>query len=195
MSTLAPKPATYADILALPPHVTGQIVHGVLHAQPRPAARHALVASSLGADLAPPFQRGRGGPGGWWILDEPELHLLDHVLVPDIAGWRRERMPAIPDVAWFELAPDWICEVLSPSTVRLDRVEKLPIYAAAGVGHVWLIDPVLRTLEVYRRDGAHWVLEGTHADAARVRAVPFDAVELELAPLWLGPPAAPDPSG
>jgi Uma2 family endonuclease len=191
MSTPAPKPATYADILALPPHVTGQIVHGVLHAHPRPAARHTLVASSLGGDLEPPFQRGRGGPGGWWILDEPELHLLGHVLVPDIAGWRRERMPAIPDVAWFELAPDWVCEVLSPSTARLDRVEKLPIYAAAGVGHVWLIDPALRTLEVYRRDGAHWVLEGTHADEARVRVVPFDAIELELAPLWLGT-AAPD---
>lgn len=185
MGTPDPKPATYEDLLRLPANRVGQIVHGVLHAQPRPAARHALVASTLGADLASPYQRGRGGPGGWWLLDEPELHLLGHVLVPNLAGWRRERMPQVPDVAWFDLAPDWVCEVLSPSTARLDRVEKLPIYAEAGVAFVWIVDPVERTLEVYRRDGAHWLLLASHADDARVRAVPFDAIELELDALWL----------
>jgi Uma2 family endonuclease len=185
MSTPAPKPATYEDLLRLPPNMVGQIVHGVLHAQPRPAARHAVVASTLGGEIGPPYQRGRGGPGGWWILDEPELHLLGHILVPDLAGWRRERMPQVPDVAFFELAPDWVCEVLSPSTARLDRVEKLPIYAEAGVAFVWIVDPAARTLEVYRRDGAHWLLLASHADDARVRAVPFDAIELELDALWL----------
>ena len=185
MSTPAPGPATYEDLLRLPPNLVGQIVNGVLHAHPRPAARQAVVASTLGADLGSPYQRGRGGPGGWWILDEPELHLLGHVLVPDLAGWRHERMPQVPDVAWFDLAPDWVCEVLSPSTARLDRVEKLPINAEAGVAFVWIVDPAARTLEVYRHDGAHWLLVGSHADDARVRAVPFDAVELELDALWL----------
>lgn len=192
MSTPAPKPATYDDLERLPANMVGQIVHGVLHAHPRPAARHTVVASTLGHDIGTPYQRGRGGPGGWWILDEPELHLGADVLVPDLAGWRRERMPEVPDVAWFDLAPDWVCEVLSPSTARLDRVEKLPIYAQAGVDFVWLVDPAARTLEVYRRDGAHWLLLGSHADDARVRAVPFDAIEIELDALWLKP-AVDDP--
>jgi Uma2 family endonuclease len=187
MSTPATKPATYDDLLRLAPNMVGQIVHGVLHAHPRPAARHALVASTLGSDIGTPYQRGRGRPGGWWILDEPELHPGDHVLVPDLAAWRRERMPEVPDVAWFDLAPDWVCEVLLPSTARLDRIEKLPIYAQAGVNFVWLVDPAARTLEVYRRDGAFWVLIGSHADDARVHAVPFDAIEIELDALWLKP--------
>lgn len=146
-----------------------------------------MVASTLGNDIGTPFQRGRGGPGGWWILDEPELHLLGHVLVPDLAGWRRARMPTVPDVAWFERAPDWVCEVLSPSTARLERVEKLPIYAGAGVGFVWLVDPDACTLEICRRDGEHWLLVGSHGDDARVRAVPFEAIELEPDARWLNP--------
>jgi Uma2 family endonuclease len=193
MSTPAPKPSTYDDLLRLPPNMVGQIVHGVLHGHPRPAAAHLLAASTMGGEVGSRFMRGRGGPASWWALDQPELHLLGHVLVPDLAGWRRERMPEVPDVAWFELAPDWVCEVLSPSTARLDRIEKLPIYAQAGVGFVWLVDPGARTLEVYRRDGAHWLLVGSHADDARVRAVPFDAIELELDALWLKP-AAGDPA-
>ena len=141
-------PATYADIEALPPHVTGEILYGVLHSHPRPAPRHSMAASVLGAEMIGPFQKGRGGPGGWIILDEPELHLGPHVVVPDIAGWRRERMPKLPETAYFETAPDWVCGVLSPSTARIDRTDKLAIYAADGVGHCWLVDPDARTLEV-----------------------------------------------
>ncbi|MDR2154115.1 MAG: Uma2 family endonuclease, partial [Burkholderiaceae bacterium] len=115
------KPATYEDLCALPPNRVGEIVRGVLYSHPRPASRHARSSSVLGGKLYPRFDEGDGGPGGWWILDEPELHLGDDVLVPDLGGWRRERMPVFPDVAWFDLAPDWICEVLSPSTARLDR--------------------------------------------------------------------------
>lgn len=134
--------------------------------------------------LGGPFQFGQGGPGGWWILYEPELHLGADVMVPDLAGWRRERMPVVPDVAAFELAPDWVCEILSPSTASLDRMRKMPRYATAGVGHAWLIDPIARGLEVFRNLDGHWlsvaVFEGTQV----VRAEPFDAVELDLGLLW-----------
>ena len=123
------KRATYEDVLNAPENKVAEILDGELFLSPRPAPRHAAAASSLGGRVGGPFDGGIGGPGGWWILDEPELHFGEHVLVPDLAGWRRERMPAIPDVAFFTLAPDWVCEVLSPSTARIDRGEKLPIYA------------------------------------------------------------------
>jgi Uma2 family endonuclease len=134
--------------------------------------------------LGGPFDQGRGGPGGWFVLFEPELHLHEDVLVPDLAGWRRDRMPRPPRTAAFTLAPDWVCEVLSPSTRALDRAVKLPVYAREGVRHVWLVDPEARTLEVLRLEGEHYSLLATHAGPARVRAEPFDAIELELAFLW-----------
>jgi Uma2 family endonuclease len=134
--------------------------------------------------LGGPFDRGRDGPGGWFVLDEPELHLGEDVLVPDVAGWRRERMPRVPRTAAFTLAPDWVCEVLSPSTMAWDRAAKLPVYAREGVRHVWLVDPEARTLEVFRLAGELYTLLVTHAGPARVRAEPFDAIELELALLW-----------
>ncbi|WP_437298640.1 Uma2 family endonuclease [Sorangium sp. So ce426] len=184
--------ATYADLEAVPPNKVAELIRGVLHVMPRPAPRHANAASSLGADLHGAFQRGRGGPGGWWILDEPELHFPDphapgeiDALVPDIAGWRRERMPELPETAYFALAPDWICEVLSASTEGVDRDEKMPIYAREGVRHAWLVDPIQRTLEVYvlGADG-RWGTAVVHREAARVRVEPFDAVELDLSVLW-----------
>ena len=185
MSETVSPPATYADILALPDHVVGEIIGGELHVSPRPATPHAHVASTLGMDIGSSFQRGRGGPGGWWVLDEPELHFGDDVLVPDLAGWRREHMPVVPRAPFIELAPDWVCEVISPSTAMLDRSAKLPIYARAGVGNAWLVDPDARTLEVFRRDGEHWLLVSTHAGEQQVRAEPFAAVQLELGALWL----------
>lgn len=185
MSRPVPNPARYEDLFDLPDNVIGQIVYGVLHTQPRPAGSHTKAASILGNDIGTPFQRGRGGPGGWWILDEPELHLGEHILVPDLAGWRRERMPEVPDVAYFELPPDWVCEVLSPSTARLDRIEKMAIHAQFEVRWVWLLDPLARTLETFSLEGNRWLLAGSYADDARVRAAPFDAIELELDALWL----------
>jgi Uma2 family endonuclease len=178
------KPATYADLEALPGNVVGELIGDVLHASPRPAGPHTFTASRLGIELGGPFDRGRNGPGGWYILDEPELHLSGDVLVPDLAGWRRERMPRAPEGAAFTLAPDWACEVLSPSTRTLDRQEKLPVYAREGVRHVWLLDPRARTLEVFRLDGADYSLLATHSGPAHVRAEPFEAAELELAYLW-----------
>lgn len=190
MTEPAIREATYADLEALPAHLVGQLVHGVLYTQARPASPHARVSSVLGADLGGPFDRGRGGPGGWILLDEPELHFGRNVLVPDLAGWRRERMPEMPRVAYFELAPDWVCEVLSPSTAGLDRVKKLGVYLREGVTHLWFVDPEGRTLEVLRREGegeaARYVVAQTFFGDDPVRAEPFDAIELELGALWRG---------
>lgn len=184
MADAAKRQAAYADLPRAPEHALAQIIDGDLVLQPRPGARHAAAASALGEELGPPFKRGRGGPGGWLILFEPELHLDTHVLVPDLAGWRRERLPLVGDEAFFTLAPDWIGEVLASSTAGLDRVRKLPLYAAARVHHVWLVDPVARTLEVLEQRDASWVLLVAFEGDARARAVPFDAIEPELGLLW-----------
>ena len=186
MADPARRRATYEDVLAAPRHVVAEIIDGELRLHPRPAKPHAAAASRLGAELEPPFGRGKGGgPGGWVILDEPELHLGADIVVPDLAGWRRTRMPVlVDDVPYFTLAPDWVCEVLSPSTAKEDRAEKLPIYAREQVGHVWLVDPRLHTLEAMRREGERWLVVGVWKDEARVRAEPFEAIELDLAVLW-----------
>lgn len=180
-------PATYEDLLAVPDHLVAEIVDGELHTSPRPAPRHADASSGLGGALRGPFDRGRGGPGGWRILFEPELHLGRDVLVPDLAGWRRERMPQVPDEAYISLVPDWVCEVLSPSTAALDRARKLPIYAREQVSHAWLVDPIARTLEVLRLEAGRWVLVGTWAGTATVHAEPFEALGLDLTLLWDDP--------
>ena len=180
------RPATYADIEALPPDVVGEILGGILHVHPRPALSHAHVTSVLGGELGPPFHRGRGGPGGWIVLDEPELHLVEDVVVPDLAGWHRERMPELSK-AHATVAPDWVCETLSESTAAIDRSKKLPIYARAAVPHVWLVDPTLQTVEVFRLDGSTYRLIATHCGDEKVRIEPFDAIELELGALWVVP--------
>ena len=138
-----------------------------------------------------PFDRGRGGPGGWYIVVEPELHFDDKrlILVPDVAGWRRERMPNYPQGAGVATAPDWVCEILSPSTARLDRLRKLPRYASRGVEFLWLVDPVQRTVEVYRLQPEGYLFLGIHADDARIRLPPLEAIELQLAVLWRDQPA------
>lgn len=184
MADPAGKRASYEDVLAAPPHMVAEVIDGYLELQPRPAALHAAAATALGEELGPPFKRGRGGPGGWVILYEPELHLREDILVPDLAGWRRDRMPEIPDAAYFELAPDWVCEVLSPSTYAKDRGRKLPIYAREQVTHAWLIEPKAQLLEVLRLDGDSYRIAGTFHGEARVRAEPFDAIELDLSVLW-----------
>jgi len=184
MADVARKVATYDDVLAAPSHMVAEIVDGELILSPRPASRHGAAASTLSEELGPPFKRGRGGPGGWIIIYEPEIHLSSNVLVPDLAGWRRERMPLLPDAPFLTLAPDWICEVLSPGSARFDRKRKMPLYSQEGVRNAWLVDPVERTLEVYRLADAHWSLLATFSDDERVRAEPFDAIELDLALLW-----------
>ena len=180
--------ATYADLREVPDHLVAEILDGEVFASPRPASPHGHAQSSILIDLGAGFRgpgRGGIGPGGWWLLVEPELHLGGDVLVPDVAGWRCERMPALPNVAAFTLAPDWICEVVSPSTGRIDRAKKLPIYAREQVRHLWLVDPLAHTLESYRLEGSRWLLLATFSGDDVVRAEPFDAVELSLAPWWL----------
>jgi len=178
------RPATYEDLAALPDIVVAEILDGELYSSPRPAPRHTVAGSRIGSELVGPFDRGVGGPGGWWILLEPELHLGRDVVVPDWAGWRRSRMPRVPETAHFPLAPDWVCEILSPSTAMIDRTKKLRIYAREQVTHAWLIDPIARTLEVLRLENGRWTLLATHVGAEVVRAEPFTEIELELASLW-----------
>ena len=180
----APRRATYQDVLNAPAHRVAEIVDGTLYTHPRPAMPHALASSNLGDELVSPFGKGRGGPGGWWIIDEPELHLAEDVLVPDLAGWSRERMPDYPTTAYVTLAPDWVCEVLSPSTRKLDLCGKRPIYAREGVAHLWLVDPVDRTLEAFKLRDGQWALIVTVADAGPVCIRPFDAITFSLGDLW-----------
>lgn len=183
----ARRRATYEDLLQAPDNLIAEIVDGELITSPRPAYLHALAGTALTQDLNP-FSRPPGGPhgpGGWWILYEPELHFGADILVPDLAGWRRERMPVLENVPYCELAPDWVCEVLSPSTGRLDRVRKMPIYARERVSHLWLVDPLMRTLEVYRLTGSQWAVMSTHDGAEAVRAEPFEAIELDISRWWL----------
>jgi len=180
----ARRRATYEDLLQVPNHLVAEIVDGELIASPRPAGPHTRAASALGMEIGGPFDRGRGGPGGWWILYEPELHFADDIVVPDLAGWRRERMPVYPDGPFVTLAPDWVCEMLSDSTRRLDRVRKMPIYAREGVPWVWTGDPLAETLEVFRLQAGAWVLASSHVGSEDVRAEPFEAVPLALGALW-----------
>jgi Uma2 family endonuclease len=179
------RPATYADLYDVPENQVGEIIDGELFATPRPAVPHAIAGTALGGLLFDPYRRGIGGPGGWIILYEPELHFRDDVLVPDFAGWRRERFSSVPKgTVGIEVVPDWVCEILSPSTARLDRARKLPLYARERAAHAWFIDPIAQTLEVMRLDGERWTLLATFAGDARVKAEPFDAIELDLAALW-----------
>lgn len=184
MGLPALKPATYEDLFDLAENLVGEIINGRLVTHPRPAPRYARAYSSLGIEIGSPYDRGRDGPGGWWILDEPELHLDRDILVPDLAGWRRERMPRLPEIAWFELPPDWVCEILSPSTAKVDRAEKLPIYARQGVKHAWLVDPDLRTLEVFENRDGQWLLLTVLENDAAASQPPFDATSFSLDALW-----------
>ncbi len=180
--------ATYEDVRNAPEHMVAEILDGELFLSPRPASPHARASSAVGSDLFGAFDRPPGdpkGPGGWWILNEPELHLGADVVVPDSAGWRRDRMPVLPDTPAFTMAPDWVCEVVSPSTGYIDRGRKMRIYARAGVRHLWIVDPITRTLEVYELEQQRWVVASTHGGTDPVRAAPFDAIELEIARWWL----------
>ena len=181
-----PRTQTLCEAVdALPEGVTGEVIRGQLYAFPRPSARHGLAASNLGGDLINPYSRGRGGPGGWWIIGEPEVHFVRDVefCVPDIGGWRRERMPALPDDHRFEVVPDWVCEIASPSTARYDRHTKLPVYERHGVPLVWLVDPLERWLEVHVLENGGYVTGGRVEGDAPIRQAPFADVAID--PPWL----------
>jgi Uma2 family endonuclease len=176
--------ATYDDLVALPDDRIAEIVSGDLYSSPRPRVRHARVLSAIGAKLFAAFDDGVRGAEGWWVLDEPELHLANDVLVPDIAAWRRERLPVLPDTSAIELAPDWVCEILSPATAGLDREQKLPSYARHCVRWLWLIDPSQQRVEVHEQSGGRWtLLEGSQAGEV-LAAEPFSLLSIDLASVW-----------
>ena len=176
------QPATYEDLLKVPEHFVAEIVEGELFTSPRPAMRHVNAFSELLTQLRNLFNN---EVGGWWIVTEPELHLAGDVLVPDIAGWRRQRMPAIPDTAFVDLAPDWVCEVLSRSNAAHDRYRKMPRYAAHKFEYAWIVDTMAKGVEVYQRQGLGWYQVAIHQGTGTVRAVPFEAGEINLARLWI----------
>jgi len=184
---LAPRIATlYEAIGSLPEGVTGEIIRGQLHTQPRPRGPHAIASSNLGAELLFPYGRGRGGPGGWWIIDEPEIHFIrdTEILVPDLAGWQRERMPALPDDQRFEVVPDWVCEILSPATASKDRDIKMPVYAEYGVAHAWIVDPGDHSLEAFTLNDGSWQRIARFEGDDTVTAPPFEAAGFVVADLW-----------
>lgn len=179
------RPAAYSDLEALPPNTVAEILFGDLHVQHRPKPSHVRAATRLSTVLGGPFDLGQNGPGGWIIIVEPQLHLGDHVIVPDVAAWRMEKMPELPDSVDFEIAPDWVCEVLSSSTMRYDRTDKLAIYADFGVSHAWYIDPQAFTLEVLTLlDCGKYQISATYKDADPIAAPPFEAHTFLLDVLW-----------
>jgi Uma2 family endonuclease len=186
MPTTAKKKATYEDLYNIPENMIGEIIDGELFLSPRPSPKHSRAASRLQQTIGGPYDLGQGGgPGGWTILFEPELRLgKDVPLVPDLAGWKRERLPELPEENWISVSPDWICEVLSPSTVRVDRVKKMPKYAQAGVPFLWMIDPANKALDVFKLESGKWVLASSYVEDDKVHAEPFQEMELELALLW-----------
>jgi Uma2 family endonuclease len=186
MPEAARRRAVYEDLFDIPENVTGEIINGELIVTPRPSRKHALTATVLGSRLTPFYYLGEGGgPGGWIILDEPEIGLGENILVPDLAGWTKERFPMEEPHNWISVAPDWVCEILSPSTAQADRAEKMPIYARHMVSHAWLIDPILKTLEVFKFEPGQWIVLGVYTKSAKVRAAPFPELELDLGLLWL----------
>lgn len=189
MGDPARRRATYDDVLLAPPHSIAQIIDGDLHVQPRPAGPHAVAVSGLGADLVTPFQRGRGGPGGWIIVYEPELHFGADVVVPDLAGWRVEQPPEL-EATFFTVVPVWVCEVISPSSAQLDRGRKADLYARIGAEYLWLVEPEENMIEAFQRTEGAWLRLGAWIDDTKARIPPFDAVELDLAPLWAKKKAA-----
>ena len=182
----------WEELCDLPENVVGEIFNDELVASPRPAPKHAVTSSSLGGKLLEPFQFGNGGPGGWLIIDEPELHFekpiqkkeKTNVIVPDLAGWKKDRLPKLPETAYFELSPDWVCEVLSPSTARYDRVSKMRIYAINEIPYYWVIDPIGRTLEVFVLQDETYRMKISFTGSNKVLAPPFEAIELDLGALW-----------
>ncbi len=184
MNESARKRASYQDVLDSPPHLVAEVVDGVLYQSPRPALPHAAASSAVGEELGPPFKRGKNGPGGWIILDEPELHLGADIVVPDVGGWIRSTLPVLPDDAYLTVAPDWACEVASPSTRALDRGKKLEVYQREQVKHVWIIEPLDRFLEVLELDGPTYRIVQRVSGEGPARIVPFDAIEFDVAALW-----------
>ncbi len=185
MSEPAKKKATYKDLFNIPENMAGELIDGELIVTPRPSRKHIYAASRLDKEIGSPYELGSGGPGGWIILVEPEIGLGSDILVPDLAGWRRERFPVEEPHNWISVAPDWICEILSPNTFRRDKVLKMPLYARNGIQYFWLIDPIAKTLDTFRLEAGRWIVGGIYAENDKVRTEPFPEVEFDLNLLWI----------
>jgi Uma2 family endonuclease len=187
MQTAKIEDTLYDQLIQLPENLVGEIINGQLYTQPRPTIPHVFACSELEIEIGSAYQKGRGGPGGWWILVEPEVHFVRdiEVLVPDIAGWRRERMPTLPRDQRCEVTPDWVCEVLSPGTAKKDRATKMPVYARYGVPYLWLVDPLAHTLEAYTLESGRWMMQGVYSDETEARIPPFTDIALVLTDLWV----------
>lgn len=185
MSEPAKKKAIYDDLFSVPENMIGEIIDGELIVTPRPSVKHVYAASTLGMKIGSPYQLGDGGgPGGWVILVEPEVKLAEDVVVPDLAGWKKERYPRSVETNWIAVSPDWVCEVLSPGTMRTDKIKKMPLYVRHNVGHIWLVDPVARMVEIFRLESGRWVVVAVYADHDRMRAEPFQEIEINLYDIW-----------
>ena len=185
MSDPAQRQATYEDLYGIPENTIGEIIDGELIVSPRPSRKHGYAATTLVEEMGPAYHRGRGGPGGWIFITEPEIQLGEHTLVPDLAGWKNERFPREEEQNAISVPPDWICEILSPGTVRNDRVRKMPKYAKFEVQYIWLIEPIAKTLEAFRLEAGRWVLLGFYTENDKVRSEPFHELEFNLGDLWL----------
>lgn len=187
MAELAKKKATYDDLYSIPDNMTGEIIDGELTVTPRPSRKHVFTTSVLDKKIGPRYQFGEGGgPGGWIILIEPEIGLGEDIIVPDLAAWKKERFPISEESNWISAAPNWICEILSPSTFRNDKVKKMPLYARHAVGYIWLIDPIAMTMDAFRLESGRWSLLGSYAEDDKVRVEPFQEIEINLFDLWIG---------
>lgn len=188
------SPATVADLERLPATWRGEIIDGVMHAVPRPSGPHAQIEGRMAADLEPPFGRGRGGPGGWWIVPEPGIRVeRSPEFSPDLGGWKRDRLPLIPPTGPFTTVPDWICEILSPGTRNYDLTVKRRFYSEIGVPHLWYVDVDARNLEVSRLSDGKWLELATYDADEKVRAEPFEAIEIDLSSWWADLPDATAP--
>ena len=177
--------ATYQDVLNAPPHMVAEILQGKLYMNPRPAMPHSRVTSALHLALAKHYQKEDGGPGNWTFYFEPELHLDSEILVPDLAAWRYETMPSDPLGPYATIAPDWICETLSPSTRHIDVFHKRDIYASKGVKHLWFLDPDNRTLEGFQLlENSRWQLLSALDGNVEVSIPPFESARFSLDVLW-----------
>ncbi len=186
MAEPARKRATYDDLYNIPENMTGEIIDGQLYATPRPSRKHVRTVYSLGYVIGRSYDFDeRGGPGGWIFLPESEIQLDGDTFVPDLAGWRKERFPAEEDHNWISVAPDWVCEILSPSSIRHDRITKIGTYAKHRIPYFWLVDPVAKILEVFKLESGRWTVAGAYAENEKVRAEPFQEIEIDLANLWL----------
>ncbi len=180
--------ADYADLYSIPENMIGEIIDGELYAMPRPSPRHCNTASSLGIIIGYYYKIGmNGGIGGWWILDKPGIHFSDlkeDIMVPDISGWKKEKMPELPAETYFSVTPDWICEILSPATAAHDRKKKLPKYAKFGVSYFWIVDPANRTVEILKLKNGEYSVSAVYCEDDKMKAEPFTEILIDLKNIW-----------